>query len=94
MEWIGETQQISDVGPMTKRVTVSQVDPAAHPPAEFQGWRYPITSSLASWLEQLGGYTGDLPDPKDPSLTYPIDLSHWRGCDPATTWLVVTVTDD
>jgi hypothetical protein len=46
-----------------------------------------ISFSVAEWIDCLGGYVGEVTDPDDPALVYPLSLEEWRSRDPDRTWL-------
>lgn len=58
-------------------------------PVEHEGARLPTACTLADWVNRLGGYVGELPDPRNPARTYRVSLEEWQGRDPDTTWLQV-----
>jgi hypothetical protein len=69
------------------RVTVKEI-PADARSVVLNGKRYLRGRTLASYLEEFGGFEGEVTQPST-GERFAISLEQWRDRDPTSTWLDV-----
>lgn len=70
---------------LSQRLTVEETDGPVS--ATIDGRSVCTSFSIGEWVDGLGGYVGELPDPDDPMFVYPVSLDEWRSRDADRTWL-------
>jgi hypothetical protein len=77
---------------VTSRVEIQQLD-AREREVQYGGRTILRGRSLASLLEELGGYEGEIAL-AGTNERVPISLEQWRGQDPEHTWLTIEIISD
>ena len=75
-----------------QRLQVVEMTHAELPRIEHGGQQSVAGTTLASLLDEVGGYEGHVEHPFT-GERIPVSLEQWRGRDPATTWLYLAFVD-